>query len=398
MTVLADGVKRLFVGRPLRSAQLPDTLLPKRLALPIFCSDPISSVAYATEQILLVTGFGGAAYLSMTKPIAGLIVVMLVVVIASYRQTCYAYPSGGGAFIVSLDNLGANAALTAAAALLVDYVMTVVVSVVAGVVAITSAAPSLQRHAVGLSVVFVVLITLVNLRGVRESGKAFAVPTYGFIVGVWLLFAFAAGRAVLRWRAAGCRQRARGAAADGAGRRAVHRLPGDARLRVRLHGADRSRSDQQRRARLPQTQEPQRRAHAGDHGRAVGEHVHRDHGTGPGNPRPGVSRRVAVGDQSACAGGLGPRIRPVRAVPGGDSRHPRPCRQHRLQRLPGARLDPRPAQLPAPPVAHPRRPAGVQQRDHPAGRVRRRLDHRLSTRTSTASSSSTSSASSPPSP
>ncbi|MGZ4618269.1 MAG: APC family permease [Frankiaceae bacterium] len=197
MTVLADGVKRLFVGRPLRSAQLPDTLLPKRLALPIFCSDPISSVAYATEQILLVTGFGGAAYLSMTKPIAGLIVVMLVVVIASYRQTCYAYPSGGGAFIVSLDNLGANAALTAAAALLVDYVMTVAVSVVAGVVAITSAAPSLEGHAVGLSVVFVVLITLVNLRGVRESGKAFAVPTYSFIVGVWLLFAFAAGRAVL---------------------------------------------------------------------------------------------------------------------------------------------------------------------------------------------------------
>jgi amino acid transporter len=196
MTVLSDGVKRLFVGRPLRSAQLPETLLPKRLALPIFCSDPISSVAYATEQILLVTGFGGAAYLSMTKPIAALIVVMLVVVIASYRQTCYAYPSGGGAFVVSLENLGANAALTAAAALLVDYVMTVVVSVVAGVVAITSAAPSLQRHAVGLSVVFVVLITLVNLRGVRESGKAFAIPTYGFIVGVGLLFAFAAGHAV----------------------------------------------------------------------------------------------------------------------------------------------------------------------------------------------------------
>jgi len=196
MTVLSDGVKRLFVGRPLRSAQLPETLLPKRLALPIFCSDPISSVAYATEQILLVTGFGGAAYLSMAKPIAALIAVMLVVVIASYRQTCYAYPSGGGAFVVSLENLGANAALTAAAALLVDYVMTVVVSVVAGVVAITSAAPSLQRHAVGLSVVFVVLITLVNLRGVRESGKAFAIPTYGFIVGVGLLFAFAAGHAV----------------------------------------------------------------------------------------------------------------------------------------------------------------------------------------------------------
>ncbi|HMA42476.1 MAG TPA: amino acid permease, partial [Gemmatimonadales bacterium] len=196
LMLLGDGIKRLFVGRPLRSAQLPETLLPKWLALPIFCSDPISSVAYATEQILLVAGYGGAAYLNMAKPIAAVIAAILIVVIASYRQTCYAYPSGGGAFVVSLDNLGATAALIAAAALLVDYVMTVVVSVVAGVVAITSAAPSLQRHAVALSATFVILIALVNLRGVRESGKAFAIPTYSFIAGVGLLFAFASGQAV----------------------------------------------------------------------------------------------------------------------------------------------------------------------------------------------------------
>ncbi len=193
MALAVDAVKRVLVGRPLRSNQLGETLLPKWLALPIFCSDPISSVAYATEEILLVSGFGGAAYLTLSKPIAALVALLLVVVVASYRQTCYAYPSGGGAFVVSRDNLGATAALTAAAALLVDYVMTVAVSVVAGVVAITSAAPSLQKHAVVLSVGFVILIALVNLRGVRESGRAFAVPTYTFIVGVFLLLAFALG-------------------------------------------------------------------------------------------------------------------------------------------------------------------------------------------------------------
>jgi amino acid transporter len=191
-----SGLKRLVVGRPLRSTQLGDTLLPKRLALPIFCSDPISSVAYATEEILLVAGFGGAAYLSLSKPIAACVALLLVVVVASYRQTVYAYPSGGGAFVVSLDNLGQTPALAAAAALLVDYVMTVAVSVVAGVVAITSAVTSLTAHTELISVGFVVLITLANLRGVKESGKLFALPTYGFIGGVFLLLLTAAAVAV----------------------------------------------------------------------------------------------------------------------------------------------------------------------------------------------------------
>src|SRR3954447_26680868 len=191
MATVTGEVKRLLVGRPLRSEQLPDTLLPKWLALPIFCSDPISSVAYATEEILLVTGYGGAAYLSLTKPIALVVGALLIVVIASYRQTCYAYPNGGGAFIVSLETLGPNAALTAAAALLVDYVMTVAVSVVAGVVAITSAAPSLQKHAVLLSVFFVSAIAVMNLRGIKESGRTFAIPTYAFILGVFALLATA---------------------------------------------------------------------------------------------------------------------------------------------------------------------------------------------------------------
>jgi amino acid transporter len=183
-----DALKRLIVGRALRSQQLSETLLPKWLALPVFASDPLSSVAYATEEIVLVLASGGAAYLAFSKWIAAVIAALLVIVILSYRQTCHAYPSGGGAFAVSLDNFGENAALVAAAALLVDYVMTVAVSVVAGVVAITSAAPSLAKHAVALSVGFVVLLVLANLRGLRESGRLFAVPTYLFVSLTYLMF------------------------------------------------------------------------------------------------------------------------------------------------------------------------------------------------------------------
>src|SRR6476659_8773827 len=165
-----------------------ETLLPKKLALPVFCSDPLSSNAYATEEILLMLSLGGLSLLHLTPWVAGAIAVLLVIVVLSYRQTCYAYPSGGGAFAVSLDNFGENAALTAAAALLVDYVMTVAVSVVAGVVGITSAAPSLHRYAVALSVGFTVLLMLANLRGVRESGRAFAIPTYTFVALTYLMF------------------------------------------------------------------------------------------------------------------------------------------------------------------------------------------------------------------
>jgi amino acid transporter len=186
-----------MLGRALASNRLGETLLPKRIALPVFCSDPISSVAYATEQILLVLGTAGAAsFLGLAAPIAVAVAVLLAVVVASYRQTCYAYPSGGGAYVVSKDNLGRNASLTAAAALLVDYVMTVAVSVVSGVVAITSAVTSLAPYAVHLSVGFVVLLALINLRGVKESGTAFAFPTYAFVVLTFLLLASGVFRAL----------------------------------------------------------------------------------------------------------------------------------------------------------------------------------------------------------
>jgi amino acid transporter len=187
-----DVLKRVLVGRPLRSGRLGDTLLPKWLALPVFCSDPISSVAYATEQIVLVLAAGGLAALTLAPWVGFAVVVLLVVVVASYRQTCYAYPNGGGAYVVSKVNLGESAALAAASALLVDYVMTVAVSIVSGVVAITSAIRSLQPHAVALSVGFVLLLVLANLRGTKESGRAFAVPTYGFVGLTMLMFVVAA--------------------------------------------------------------------------------------------------------------------------------------------------------------------------------------------------------------
>jgi len=185
----ASAFARTLVGRPLRSDRLGETLLPKRLALPVFCSDPLSSVAYATEQIVLVLGLGGLALLHLTSWLAAAVVALLVIVVASYRQTCVAYPNGGGAYAVSRANLGEDASLVAASALLIDYVLTVAVSVVAGVAAITSAVPALAPHAVSLSLGFVALLTVVNLRGVKESGRAFAIPTYGFVLAIYAMLA-----------------------------------------------------------------------------------------------------------------------------------------------------------------------------------------------------------------
>jgi amino acid transporter len=184
---MAGALARNLLGQPLRSDRLDEQLLPKRLALPVFCSDPLSSVAYATEQIILVLGLGGLGLLHLTPWLGAAVVVLLVIVVASYRQTCEAYPNGGGAYAVSRHNLGEDASLVAASSLLIDYVLTVAVSVVAGVAAITSAVPSLAPHAVGLSIGFVVVLSVMNLRGVKESGRAFAIPTYGFVAAVYAM-------------------------------------------------------------------------------------------------------------------------------------------------------------------------------------------------------------------
>jgi amino acid transporter len=188
-------LKRLMVGRPLRSDRLGEQLLSKRLALPIFASDPLSSVAYATQEILLVLALGGLAYLYLAPWVALAVVVLLAVVVISYRQVVRAYPSGGGSYEVASRNLGRHAGLVVAAALMVDYVMTVAVSVAAGVDNIISAAPGLNPHRVAINVGFVVVLMAMNLRGVRESGRTFAVPTYLFIAGVLVMVAVGLGRA-----------------------------------------------------------------------------------------------------------------------------------------------------------------------------------------------------------
>src|SRR3954462_4103426 len=197
MSSTASALTRVLVGEPLRSDRLGETLLPQRLALPVFCSEPLSSVAYATEQIVLVLGLGGLSMLYLTPWLGLAGIAPLLSAVASYRPTPPAYPDGGGAYAVSRRNLGVRASLVAASALLVDYVLTVAVSVVAGVAAITSAVPALAPHAVVLSLVFVTVLTVVNLRGVKESGRAFAVPTYGFVAIVLVLLAVAGIRLAL---------------------------------------------------------------------------------------------------------------------------------------------------------------------------------------------------------
>jgi amino acid transporter len=176
--------KRLLVGRAFASHRLEHTLLPKVLALPVFASDALSSVAYATGEILIALSLVTSQPQPYVLPIAIAISLLLAIVVSSYRQTVRAYPGGGGAYIVSKDNLGQGAGLVAAAALLFDYMMTVVVSIVAGVVAIQSAIPEAKAYAVPLAIGFVAFVTIANLRGSKESGVLFAIPTYGFVLAV----------------------------------------------------------------------------------------------------------------------------------------------------------------------------------------------------------------------
>ena len=165
-------------------AGLEGELLPRWIALPIFASDPLSSVAYATEAGLVVLVASSVASRGLIVPISAIIAVLLAVVVLSYRQTIFAYPNGGGSYVVARENLGQIAGLVAAASLLTDYVLTAAVSIASGVLAVTSAVPELSSHAVELSLAVLVILVLVNLRGVRESGFVFALPTYGFIIAI----------------------------------------------------------------------------------------------------------------------------------------------------------------------------------------------------------------------
>lgn len=191
MRSLSGSTKRFLFGRALRSDRVGETLLPKHIALPVFASDALSSNAYATQEILLMLSIGGAALYTMAPWVAGLVIVVFFVVVASYRQNVHAYPSGGGDYEVVSTNLGPNWGVLVAAALLVDYVLTVAVSIASAIANLASMFPMIGEHSVSWAVLVIVLMTLMNLRGVRESGIAFAVPTYGFIVGIFAMVIYA---------------------------------------------------------------------------------------------------------------------------------------------------------------------------------------------------------------
>src|SRR3954464_1109400 len=181
---VGDVSKRILVGRKLKSSQLGETLLPKRIALPVFASDALSSVAYAPDEVFIMLSLAGASAYVWSWKIALAVAVVMLTVVASYRQNVHAYPSGGGDYEVASVNLGQTAGVTVAAALLVDYVLTVAVSVSSGVQNAASAIPWVAHHEVRIAVGLVVLLAALNLRGVRESGAFFALPTYGFMIGV----------------------------------------------------------------------------------------------------------------------------------------------------------------------------------------------------------------------
>jgi amino acid transporter len=194
-TKVKSALARIFFGKPIHSDEAHHQTISKRVGLAVFASDALSSVAYATQEILLILAIAGTASFHLSLPIAGVIIILLAILTLSYRQTIFAYPDGGGAYIVAKDNLGVAAGTTAGAALLMDYILTVAVSISSGTDQIVSVFPELLPHQVSLCLGLVAFMMLMNLRGVKESGKAFAFPTYFFVIissftvalGLWKL-------------------------------------------------------------------------------------------------------------------------------------------------------------------------------------------------------------------
>ena len=191
---LSDGLKRMLVGRALRSDRLHDTFLPKRIALPVFASDALSSNAYATQEILLVLSLGGLSLYSFGPWVAVAVIVIYFTVVASYRQNVHAYPSGGGDYEVVSKNLGPNWGVLVASALLIDYVLTVAVSISSAVANLSSALPFIGLHGTWWAVGIIVVITLLNLRGIKESGALFAIPVYFFMLSIFVMIGVAVVR------------------------------------------------------------------------------------------------------------------------------------------------------------------------------------------------------------
>ena len=187
MTNLLAYAKRVLIGRPMRSDAMGHQLLPKRIALPIFASDALSSVAYAPDEVLLTLALAGTMAAMQSIWVGVVVALVLAVVVASYRQTVHAYPSGGGDYEVVTKNLGRSWGLLVASALLVDYILTVAVSISSGASYITTAVPALAGYEVPIAVGLVVILATLNLRGTREAGSAFAVPTYVYMFSIGLM-------------------------------------------------------------------------------------------------------------------------------------------------------------------------------------------------------------------
>jgi amino acid transporter len=234
---------RLLLGRPIPTSKAGEERLTRPRGLGAFGLDALSSVAYGPDEILYVLLLAGAAGLALDLPVAIAIALLLLIVTTSYRQTIFAYPRGGGSYTVAHENLGTTAGLTAAAALMVDYVTTVAVSVTAGMQAVIAFAPSVYQYRVGLAVAVIALLVVINLRGVREAGAAFVLPTYIFIGSLGLAPGLG-GAAIHRFRQPAARGRC------SARRRRNLSSAGPACFRRWLHGDDRRGSAGQRRARL----------------------------------------------------------------------------------------------------------------------------------------------------
>ena len=264
---VGDVSKRILLGRKLRSSQLGETLLPKRIALPVFASDALSSVAYAPDEVFIMLSLAGASAYVWSWKIGLAVALVMIVVVASYRQNVHAYPSGGGDYEVATVNLGRRAGMTVASALLVDYILTVAVSISSGAQYAAAAIPAFIGHEATVASVAVVVLMAMNLRGIRESGTFFAFPTYAFMVAIlgmcgYGLLRLAAGN-LPDVESAGYEI----ASAPGYERTPdVHRpdVPAGPGVLVRVCRPDRSRGDLQRRPGVPQAQEQERRHHLAD--------------------------------------------------------------------------------------------------------------------------------------
>ena len=364
MVTVTSAVKRVVVGRALRSDRLAHTLLPKRIALPVFASDALSSVAYAPQGIFAVLSVAGLGAYAYAPWLAVLVCAVMVVVVASYRQNVHAYPGGGGDYEVATVNLGPTFGLLVASALLVDYILTVAVSTAAGVANIGSAIGLVGDHPVWFCIAVIVLISALNLRGVRESGSAFAVPVYAFIASIFAMIAVGFTEYFL-----GVEVRAQSA---GIGLQAGPAVTGLALVfllakafSLRVGRVDRGGGDLQRGARVPETQVPQRRDHTCADGRVVGEH---DVGSGGVDPVDRCALRAGPGPAGRGArrvraedADYADRAGRVHRLPGGVLRRvvryrvdPGAGLQYGLQRFPGVGVDPGAGPVPAPAVPHPR--------------------------------------------